>query len=48
MIERLKKLIQKLTPKNLVDGKCPNCGTKVPRDEPFWCYFCKQALNYPK
>lgn len=48
MIKKLKEVIQKLTPKNLVDGKCPNCGAKVPDGKPFWCYWCKQALNYPK
>ena len=48
MIKRLKEIIQKLTPKNLVDGKCPNCDAKVPNGQPFWCPGCKQALNYPE
>ena len=48
MLEKLKNIIRKLTPKNLVDGKCLNCGAKVPDDCPFWRYHCKQALNYPK
>ena len=48
MMKRLKEIIQKLTPKNLVDGKCPNCGAKVPNGQPFWCPGCKQALNYPE
>jgi len=47
-MEKLKNLIKKLTPKDLVDGKCPNCGIVIPSGEPFWCGKCGQALNYKK
>lgn len=46
LIERLQNKMQKLIPKQVVDGKCPTCGAKIPKREPFFCYWCKQALDY--
>ena len=46
-MKKIKEIVGKLTPKNLVNDSCPNCKTKVPSGEPFWCPRCKQALNYP-
>ena len=48
MFKKLKVKFQKFIPKDLIDGKCPNCGATVPKGEPFWCCFCKQSLNYHK
>lgn len=38
--------INKFIPKQLVDGKCPTCGARIPQGEPFFCHWCKQALDY--
>lgn len=46
LIKRLLSKMQKFIPKQIADGKCPTCGAKIPSGEPFFCYWCKQALDY--